>query len=120
MPRGGDQSGLPGYGDLKSRAGAGRGADAAQSDGGIGQTPDVGSDRANCCVTHWARKGINPGQGKTVRYRRWMPRSRRMIVATRHGVQAAPRSGGARMGCPREKVSMMRIAAPQCEQTKVA
>ena len=36
------------------------------------------------------------------------------------GAHAATRNvGGARMGCPRTKVSMTVIAAPQCGQTKV-
>ena len=83
MPRGGDESGLPGYGDLKSRARAGRGADTDQRDGGIGQTRDVGAGRADCSVLHWARNGIDPAQGKTVRYRRWMLKSRQRVVATR-------------------------------------
>ena len=84
MLRGGDRSELPGYGELKRCARGGRGTDAAQTDGGSDQRPEVGAGRADCSVTQWARDGINPAQGKSVRYRRWMLKGRRIVVATRN------------------------------------
>jgi hypothetical protein len=55
MRRGGGESGLGGYGDLKGRTRAGGSDKADQTEGGIGRTPEVRVDGVDCSVTHWAR-----------------------------------------------------------------
>ena len=55
MPLGGGESGLGGYGELKGRTRVGGGDEADQSEGGIGQRPEVGVDGVDYSVTHWAR-----------------------------------------------------------------
>ena len=59
-------------------------------------------------------------QGKAVHYRRCPMKTGRTVGATLRKDHAAIRCvGGARIGCPRAKVSMMSIAAPQCWQMNV-
>jgi hypothetical protein len=76
--------------------------------------------RSDSWMTERARYEVATTQGKAVRYRRWPMQSGRSVTKTAAGDHAATRNaGGARIGCPRVRISMMIIAAPQCGQRKV-
>ena len=84
--------------------------------------------RGHCDVQRWyhdsgfslmnsAESDSTAAQDKAVHYRRAPMRSGRSVGATlRKDHATAGCVGGARIGCPRAKVSMMSIAAPQCWQ----
>jgi hypothetical protein len=69
-------------------------------------------------LTHRSRRPACAAQGKAVRYRCQSMKSGRTVRATESDHAATCCVGGARIGCPRAKVSMMSIAAPQSRQTK--
>ncbi len=68
-----------------------------------------------------ATKRVILAHDKAVRYRRWKTKSRWLSRAqvSQSGHAASRCGGGARIGWPRKKVSMMRIGEPQHGQTKV-
>ena len=120
MPHGGGRKGLRGYGDLKGRNRAGRGAKADEPEGERVQRCDAAANGVDCSVPHWAGNWVIAAVGKSVCYRLWMLKSRRMVVRSAGDcIHTACRCGGARMCCPRTRVSMMIIGAPQSGQTKV-
>jgi len=69
-------------------------------------------------LTHRSRRPACAAQGKAVPYRCQSMKSGRTVRATGSDHAATRCIGGARIGCPRAKVSMMSIAAPQSRQTK--
>jgi len=73
---------------------------------------------ADCLLTRRCRRHARAAQGKAVRYRCQSMKSGGTVRATESDHAATRGIGGARIGCPRAKVSMMSIAAPQSRQTK--
>ena len=97
----------------------------------VGCGSDKVSDRGAAVVRRvdcrWTNRDFLPASYPPIRatvawhkgcpYRRW-PITIGTVNAVGILTHAAPRSwGGARIGCPRTKVSMMIIGAPQCGQT---
>ena len=119
-PRCGSGS-LRGYGDLSARSRATGGDLASRPNRNIARMAGAGAGGPDFSRMHGGRNPVTPARGKAVHYGRW-PMKRRRAVWEFTGADdhaAARCEGGARIGCPRTKVSMMSIAAPQCGQTKV-
>ena len=108
-----------GYGDWNLAALV-RGADALEDlDHGVAQRIDSRVDIADDLALTSAETPFSAAWHNGCPYRGW-PITIQQAVRARYGAAAhvAPRRcGGARIGCPRAKVSMMIIGAPQSGQT---
>ena len=98
----------------------GNGDIAGQAEGGIAQVPGTWVARLDFWVTRRTRNDVIPAQGYTIPYRLWPMRRRlAMSMPKDTGIHGGARcDGGARIGCPRIRISTTIIAAPQCGQTK--
>jgi hypothetical protein len=77
------------------------------------------ADRPFYPVRHPVRTGVLASTGKGVPYRHPPMTFQRENWASRAVHEAPCSNGGARISCPRPKVSMTTMAAPQSGQTKV-
>ena len=104
------------YGDLIDHALAGDGDEVSHRCSAIAEMAKGTPIRPNLSPTLQAMKQRMLAKHKAGPYRHW-PMTVAGVAAVGAGIHAATRGGGARIVCPRTRVSMMIIAAPQSGQT---
>ena len=107
------------YGDSIVRSPCGCGDRVAQPEGSIARMLDGDDASVHFRITQRARSDTFAAKGRAVRFRCLPTKSGRTEATDASDHAATRKVGGARIGCPRAKVSTMIIAAPQCGQTKV-